>query len=497
MLTQSPPRPSFVPSRKWLIGLNVTISIGAAFVVLVLVNYLAANHFRRFYFTENSNYRLSKLSSLVVKSLTNKVNVVVFFSKSDEPVLYSAVTALLNEYANASPRIHVEKIDYGREPGAAQQFKEKYKHLSLPEDKSFVLFESNGKHKTVNQIELSEYNIADVLGQKAKEIKRTTFRGEQLFTSAILSVSDAKEFKSYFLQGHDESDPRSPGSYGYDKFSVLLGQYNVTRETLSLAGTNEIPQDCQLLVIAGARKSFLDSELEKLNKYLDQSGRLLVLFNSSDGGQTGLEGVLANWGVNVGPRVALDPPNADKQGIMLATNFGGHAIVSPLYRQRVFLYLPRVVERRQMGKPTVDAAKVEELISTSEGGRAVQLKGGQLHVSAHDPQGVFPVAVAVERGGIRGVSGSRGATRIVVVGDSLFLANDYIDIASNSEFARLAVNWLLDRPQLLGGIMPRPVKEYRLILTQSQRVTLRWILLAAIPGSIFLFGLLVYWRRRR
>jgi hypothetical protein len=50
---------------------------------------------------------------------------------------------------------------------------------------------------------------------------------------------------------------------------------------------------------------------------------------------------------------------------------------------------------------------------------------------------------------------------------------------------------------LLGGIMPRPVKEYRLSMTQAQRSTVRWILLAGIPGGVLLFGLVVWSRRRR
>ena len=44
-----------------------------------------------------------------------------------------------------------------------------------------------------------------------------------------------------------------------------------------LLDTDEIPADCSLLVVAGPRLPFADSELEKINRFLKQGGRLLAL----------------------------------------------------------------------------------------------------------------------------------------------------------------------------------------------------------------------------
>jgi hypothetical protein len=67
--------------------------------------------------------------------------------------------------------------------------------------------------------------------------------------------------------------------------------------------------------------------------------------------------------------------------------------------------------------------------------------------------------------------------------------------AGNREFGGLVVSWLLDRPQSL-AIGPRPIREYRLSLTDRQQRVLRWTLIAAIPGAILLVGLVVWVRRR-
>jgi len=109
----------------------------------------------------------------------------------------------------------------------------------------------------------------------------------------------------------------------------------------------------------------------------------------------------------------------------------------------------------------------------------------------------FPLIVAVEKGAIKGVVTERGTTRILVVGDSIFLANHQIYSAANSEFLSYAVNWLVDRPQLLEDIGPVPVKEYRLLMSKPQLQAAQWVLLGGMPGSALLIGALVWFRRRK
>src|SRR5207237_5382733 len=145
--------------------------------------------------------------------------------------------------------------------------------------------------------------------------------------------------------------------------------------------------------------------------------------------------------------------------------------VRPLTGSRLGIVLPHAVRQMPAAGRIADAAKVMELTFTSEQGREL---GGT--------NGVIPLAVAVEKGAIPGVAADRGSTRIVVVGDSFFLTNGYIEFDANRDFANLAVNWLLDRSQLL-AIEPRPIRQYRISMTQSQMTAARWILLAGMPGS--------------
>jgi hypothetical protein len=86
---------------------------------------------------------------------------------------------------------------------------------------------------------------------------------------------------------------------------------------------------------------------------------------------------------------------------------------------------------------------------------------------------------------------------MLVVGDSIFLANRQLDSAANRDFAGYAANWLLDRTQLLEGVGPRQVTEYKLIMSRSQLLRVQWLLLGGMPGAVLLVGSLVWLRRRR
>jgi hypothetical protein len=234
--------------------------------------------------------------------------------------------------------------------------------------------------------------------------------------------------------------------------------------------------------------------LDQINQYLNQGGRLLAMFNALDDNRSvGLEKVLSRWGVTVSETRVKDIENAtDPRGLdVKVSDFGTkpHPVVNPLVNLYMHLVLPRSVGASQANDHPPDAPSVTEIAFTSE--HAV------IGPAESQKTGRFPLAVAVERGMVKGVITERGSTRMLVVGDSNFLGNQMIESAGNREFAHAVLNWLLDRPQLIEGMGARPINEYRITMTQSQSRNVRWILLAAMPGGLLLLGGLVWLRRRK
>ena len=491
-MTANPkPQPSFSPARRWKIGFDVAMRTVLVLAVVVMVNYLGGLFSERFYLSPQTRIKISPRTMDVLHSLTNHVTATLYYDTQDD--FYPTIVALLDEYRAANPNISIRIVDYVRDAGEAEKIKEQYQ-LNSPTDKNLIIFDCGAGRlpKVVPGDALAKYTLEQVPNEKEREFRKkpVAFLGEMMFTSTLLALENSRPFKAYFLQGHGEPSLTDSGDNGYLKFDALLGQNYIQEEPLALVGDNPVPADCNLLVIAGPRTLFSNLELKKIDQYLSQGGRLFLLLNySSIQNPTGLEDILRPWGVNVGADVVQEPKNTYSGQDVIVYNFSQHPVVNPLTGLELELLLPRPVSRINRQNPPADAPQADELVFSSPVSRLTNERGL--------PPRSYPLMVAVEQKGVQGVATASSDARLVVVGDSLFLDNQLIVAAANRDFAGYAVNWLLDRPTLLKGIGPRPVVEFRLIMTRQQQSQVRWLLLGALPGGVLALGGLVWLRRRK
>jgi ABC-type uncharacterized transport system involved in gliding motility auxiliary subunit len=317
--------------------------------------------------------------------------------------------------------------------------------------------------------------------------------GELFFTAALIDVLNPKPLVAYFLTGHGEHRIDSGDEImGYLKLASFFQQNSIRTEPLSLAGTNPVPADCSLLVIAGPRAAIPESELNKIDQYLIQGGRLFALFNSvAIDRDTGLEKLLGTWGVQVGKDIVVDPGQSTAAGlgelIVMAYN-DKHPMINPMVGFGLDLVQPRWISRMSPRSQAADAPRVDQVAFTSPNAFAAGDPG-------HKQQ--IPLIVVVEKGAIQGRVTEKGTTRMVVVGDSICLGNRQLDLLANRDFAGYAMNWLLDRTELLSGPGARPITEYTLKMTNLQLQQAQLALLAGMPGTVLVLGGLVWLRRRK
>jgi ABC-2 type transport system permease protein len=494
-------QPSFSPGRRWQIGFDVVLRTVLVLAVVVMVNYLGARPhlFHRFFLSSQTSVQLSPQTLAILKTLTNRVDVTLYYDKQDD--YFPTIVALLNEYRSANSRFSVRAVDYIRDAGEAQKIKERY-NLNAPTDKNLIIFEcppdkssdGAGPFKVANGDGLVQVKIDQLINPKGeREFRRKpiAFMGEQKFTSMLLAITTAQPFKAYFLQGHGEPSLADNDNFGYWKFGSILAQNYIAVTNLELNGDSGVPIDCNLLIIAAPTAPLADPELQKIEEYLNQGGRLLALFDyASLKRPTGLEPVLQRWGVNVIADVVKDPGNTITGQDIKVRNFSQHPAVNPLAQMSLQMILPRPIAAVKWPNPPANAPQVEEIAFSSE-------KSTLAGDSAEPPRS-YPLIVAAEQKPVAGVANpARGNTRLLVAGDSIFLGNYYIEGGANRDFVGYAANWLLDRTILLKGIGPRPIAEFRLSMTRTQQRQVRWLLLGALPGAVLLFGCLVWLTRRK
>jgi len=487
-------RPSFSALSRWGIGFDVALRTLLMLAVVVMVNYLGARFSHRLYVSAQTQVKLSPRTLTVLQTLTNDVTVTLFYDRREK--FYPSIVALLNEYRAANSKISIRTVDYLSNPGEAEKIKVQYK-LAGAEAKDLVIFDCNGRVKIFPGSALTQYKTVQVRSkdpdQKELEFERrpVQFNGEMAFTSVLLSLANPQPLKAYFLQNHGEALLTDTGETGYQKFAAVLQQNYVAVSPLTTLGSTGVPADCNLLIIAGPGKAFSEPELQQLDQYLREGGRLLALLGyASQTHPTGLEPILQPWGINVLNDIVQDPDHTMSKGYdVVVDQFGKHPAVNSLAQVQLQIYLPRPVVKIALPNAPASAPQVDELFATS--GEATLLG------NRAEPPHFYPLACASEQKPLAGTINPRGNARLIVVGDSVFLGNTLIEAGGNRDFLNSSLNWLLDRSQLIAGIGPRPVTEFRLTITQKQQQQLRWLLLGALPGGILLLGWLVWFIRRK
>src|ERR1041385_4630067 len=119
-------RPSFSPSSRWKIGFDVVLRTVLVLAVAVMVNFLGAKFYHRFYLSEQMRVELSSRTLTVLHSLTNHVEVTLYYDTHDPENFYPEIVELLNAYRDVDKNISVHTIDYLRDPAAAMKVKEKF-----------------------------------------------------------------------------------------------------------------------------------------------------------------------------------------------------------------------------------------------------------------------------------------------------------------------------------------------------------------------------------
>ena len=225
--------------------------------------------------------------------------------------------------------------------------------------------------------------------------------GERACASAIRQISSPLQRRNvYWTVGHGESSFGSYDAFGMSDIARELYGEGFHNASLDLATSPQIPGDCALILIAGAKDDFSRVEIGRLDAYLRAGGRLLVLVGSASSG--GVSALLPSWGIRSADVRIKDAKTLSGSDV-LVSDFADHPIAAPLKGSRI------VLERPVSFSPSSVVGKGAEADSIAF--RAVARADASV------------VVASVERGGGAGSDVALRPTRIVVIGDSGFVLN--------------------------------------------------------------------------
>lgn len=530
--TTTGPKPSSALARGSMLGAGVVLAI----VLAAMVNYVAARHYARFDWTASKLYSLSAKSLAVIDKVDRDIDAIVFLTPSTEVdnQVREQVSELLDRYAAANPRIKKRIVDPARDRLEAARLVQDF----AIERANAVVIAAGDDRRVLDGYDFVDYDYSGASMGEGPSVK--AFKGEQLITSAILELIEDHKPKVLLTTGHGEASLDGGGQRGMHTAGELLGRDNFELDSWQSIGQTAVPDDTDLVVVAGPTGRFLDSEIAALSRYLERGGRALLLLDPAIAGERftdlGFGALLAGHGVQIADDLVIDPSQALTVGAetIFSTSYGSHPIVAPLTGRPVILPLARSA-RRAADVPA--GHQVAELVLASAASWAETDLSTLPNVAPGDGEarGALPVAVAVswqpaaaaaaqdaepvaddaDREAAVGAdvdaddetavdadaeaadnSVKARETRLVVIGDSDFATDSYVFDGANGELLLGAFNWLIERESML-EIAPRAPEQMKLVLSASELRTIYLLSLLVLPGSAVVAGIYVHLRRRR
>jgi ABC-type uncharacterized transport system involved in gliding motility auxiliary subunit len=444
-------------------GLNALVMIVLILGVIALVEAVSYRHSWRLDLTANQRNSLAPQTVEIVKKLAAPVKALAFF-RPDQPGKRTAED-LLKQYASASDgKFSWEMVDADRSPLVARRYGiETYGTVVL------------------------EASLPD--GQTKDE--KVPDADEEKLTNGLIRVTRQGKRIIYFVKGHGEKDPADTEKTGYSQMKAALEKLNYQVKDLVLARETKVPDDAAIVIVAGPQKDLLPSEVDALSGYVARAGKVLFMVDPFQA--PGLGAVLERYGLRPGNDVVID---VNPQGRMLGagpeipvvSDYASHPITRDFRFATLF---PVACSVTVADKPPVGVtAQTLARTSPESWGESNQeeIRTGQVKPDPGEARGPLTIAAVATVDAKDVPEARKGAkARVVVVGDSDFASNAFVNLSGNRDFFLNTVSWLAEEEDQI-AVRPKESRPTPVFLTAAQGQALFWIPVVLLPLAMVVAG---------
>ncbi|MFH1856152.1 MAG: GldG family protein [Candidatus Omnitrophota bacterium] len=454
----------------------MVLAIGFLLVLFVGINYLAYRYNARWDITRAKQHTLLKSTAAIIKDIKGEIKIVAFYVGMPPSYLED----LFKEYERVSNgKIKTEIIDPIVRVGYAAQFDSV---ISGEEKKVIVLSGNERKDIDFTDKPLSEGQL----------------------TNAIIQVDRCKRVV-YFLTGHGEADVFDESNKGMSCLKKKLSANNVEVKTVMLGIKENIPDDCNVLIIAGPRNPLTEEEEKFIEAYLEGGGDALFLIENTPittsdkllteeekRGNPSLNNILKPWGIKIADDIVVDLSShiGGDVGCPATRNYVQHkALIKNL--DYTFYIRPRSISTLENRRESI---KVVPLVLSASEKDSWGETDNTLYVKFDadaDTAGPVPIAFVMWEPKIKD---KLSDTRVIVFTDSDFLSNAFIDQYSNAQMGLNVISWLSD-VEYMNFVDQREVKVERLDLTSKQKRAVA-VILFAMPLLIAAGGIMTLLKQK-
>ncbi len=323
---------------------------------------------------------------------------------------------------------------------------------------------------------------------------------EQAISNALLRLNRRDNQQLVFLSGHGERDINGSDNRAYVTLNQLLTEKGFNLSSVNLL-ENPLPANTKLLVIAAPVNDYLAGEITQLENFINNGGNLLWLVDPGE--LQGLDTLATSLGLQLQDGIIVDNNtdlrqtlNIQHPAIIPVTEYFPHIITNTI-RYNTLFTLARGISPLS-NENTVNNWQAEALFSSY--GKSWSETGGLseemvFDSSAGDVAGPVTIAVALHRAATQNGEQS-GTQRIVVIGDSDFLADTYIGAGANLDLGLNIFNWLIGDDDFI-SIEVKPSPDTKLELNKTQLSIIGFGFFLIIPLLLLITGFRIWYKRLR
>ncbi len=440
-------------------------ALSLATLLLVLVMLIAVRLDRTYAFP-GARHGLSPRTAELLSTLSGDVSCTVILPRNN--LIYPPLDQMLKGFKDAAApnvTLTLSFFDPHSDPANAANAVRTYGATGWS-----VIFDNGRRAEIVPYADLCETSAPSGEGFPHARRSVTRFRGEQVCATALAKLARPESPVVYALSGHSERDFSSYDPLtGYSDFAREIAREGYILRDLKTANAG-IPEDCDLLLVAGPRLAPSSSELTVIGDYLGKGGRLLLLIDRADSHTKAWTPLLARLGLKCANLTAIGDDTLGGYNL-LSDNFGDHPIARFLDRSAVYFVDPQVIDPAHTagGSPAPQVSVVVAAPNKAWGESNPDILPRHYDRDV-DRRGQLPLALAVEGPG----SAALGLPpfRAFVVGDSNFAAHSLLEGGSTADRGILlnAVSWLTERG---GPTTPSAAQEgaaLRLAISRKRQI---------------------------
>ncbi|MEL6786534.1 MAG: Gldg family protein [Cyanobacteria bacterium J06607_15] len=449
----------FWQQRSTKQGIGAIAKTAIVLLMVGTINWAGVSYGKRWDFTENQVFTLSEQSQTIVASLERPLEVLIFDRNTN-----SELEQLLQNYRRYSDRFQFRFVNPEQEIGLAQQ----YGIQSLGE----IYLNYGDKQQ---KIEVG--NVA--AGETLTETK---------LTNGIERIKRDRPINIYFLQGHGEASLDLVEGGLAQAVSNLEDRGN-TVQVLNLATTGKIPDDTNLITIAGATRKLLAAEVSTLQQYLRAGGSLLLLLSPNT--DIGITPILQNWGLELDNRLVVDGSGAGNvmgfgPAVAIVNDYGEHPITNS-FRNGISLF-PETRPLKVVEKSEISSVAIAR--TTPQTWAESDLRQEQITFDVNrDLSGPLNVAIA-------SIREQPNPARLVAFGSTTFATNGWFEQQLNGDILLNSINWLVGEDRDTLSLRPQEVANRRINLGSLQTNLISWLALRIMPFAALVTGVYLWWKRR-